>query len=490
MRADGATHGSARLEAFRELVTAFGRHDAPPERYFDAVTRALVDALLARDHETLEEAESAFRSVQAMWARRADSGAAERLGRVRALVSFAFAGAERLPATRVRRKIAPGSRAHEMLSVLAPRRGLATRAIVERTGLDGTAVSRVGRGLLQDGLATRTKVGKVVLWDITPLGVEALRLADSSGVRRRRRRTDNDAFEPVLLGASGGALAAGSPAMTGGVPAIDGSLLPGANLVEATNWRPLQFDAHSFAAAWKEAPGWEVRSRLRMLDVLCRRPQEVATRMFSCETFRAFAKDEHIQLAVPPLHADAKAWQRVVANVFHEVSLEPREIRDFWPVTVPRCDAFAIVRGDEGRQGVVLIEAKSRPEEFLLGKPRVQRRDRREQVQQALRITADSIGATRKWDLLSRFHDPANRLALLYFLKERGVPAWLMNVYFVCSQAGTSTALLSSALDWTPRIDEVRETLAITAGHSLTPWVTQEFIDVPAEPTDAEELRT
>ena len=155
------------------------RLEAEPAR-LEAVALGLVDGLLERDDEALAAGLQALRDARAR-----ASGDPELVGWLDAAIAFAHWGLERVPS---RAPVACGTQAHDFLSALdgSPPRGSAElRGVLE---IDETQVSRTGRRLLESGLVTRRKVGRQVLWQLTPRGQGALEDAPAP------RRSPNSEF--------------------------------------------------------------------------------------------------------------------------------------------------------------------------------------------------------------------------------------------------------------------------------------------------------
>jgi hypothetical protein len=103
-------------------------------------------------------------------------------------------------------------------------------------------------------------------------------------------------------------------------------------------------------------------------------------------------------------------------------------LADFWPRRGPCWDALAAVECACGK-GVLLVEAKSYPEE-LLSRMKATSAASIAQIDAALGRTAAWLGLSRDW--IGDRYQAANRLAHLYFLREVAqVPAWLVNVCFL-----------------------------------------------------------
>jgi AcrR family transcriptional regulator/DNA-binding MarR family transcriptional regulator len=152
------------------LVPRIARIGAEPARR-EAVALGLVDSLLEGDGQTLAAALDGLRDARA----RAD-GDRELVGWLDAAIAFAHWGLERVPSQPA---VARGTQAHEFLRALqaSPAAGspqLGSAELRDLLDIDETQVSRTGRRLLEQGLVTRRKVGRLVFWQLTPRGQRAL----------------------------------------------------------------------------------------------------------------------------------------------------------------------------------------------------------------------------------------------------------------------------------------------------------------------------
>lgn len=102
----------------------------------------------------------------------------------------------------------------------------------------------------------------------------------------------------------------------------------------------------------------------------------------------------------------------------------------FWPAQGPCWDALATLSGDPSK-GVVLVEAKSRVNEIYSGGIGAKGSSLR-QIEKALAETKAWLAVPEFADWTGPLYQSANRLAHLYFLRQvAGVPAWLVNLYFL-----------------------------------------------------------
>lgn len=119
-------------------------------------------------------------------------------------------------------------------------------------------------------------------------------------------------------------------------------------------------------------------------------------------------------------------------------------LRSFWPGGGPNWDALAVLGGGAYADGVVLVEAKSYPDEvYGAGCQATNPR--------SIDTIRRSLGVAQKWfevsggDWMGRLYQYANRLAHLYFLRhELRVDAWLVNLCFT----DDATTRPATAAEW------------------------------------------
>jgi hypothetical protein len=104
-------------------------------------------------------------------------------------------------------------------------------------------------------------------------------------------------------------------------------------------------------------------------------------------------------------------------------------LKEFWPERGPCWDAFATVEGIDP-PGVVLVEAKSHASE-LLATCKAKSAASRARIEASLARTKQRLGVDLQGDWMRCCYQAANRYAHLVFLRDLGVLAWLVNVYFL-----------------------------------------------------------
>jgi hypothetical protein len=149
------------------------------------------------------------------------------------------------------------------------------------------------------------------------------------------------------------------------------------------------------------------------------------------------------------------------------------DLAEFWPTGGAHWDALG--RSD---RGVVLVEAKANIPEIANGSPCAAGKSGTEAALDSRQKISDALAATRKslsvnetyasvW-IDTHCYQYANRLAHLHFLRERGVDACLLHVYFTNDDSHIPTA--KQAFDDQRRLDAEAMGLAgkdLAYAHSL-----------------------
>lgn len=155
-----------------------------------------------------------------------------------------------------------------------------------------------------------------------------------------------------------------------------------------------------------------------------------------------------------------------------------KKLGDFWPAGGPQWDALATVKGKDGTNGVLIVEAKANIPE--LGGPTyacgAESPKSLDKIKRSFASVKIELGVTPDADWMGDYYQYANRLAHLYFLHVIcQVPTWLVYVYFI---GGRKVSSLSSAEDWQNELNKRRETLGIPKKHMLTQQTIEIFPEV------------
>ena len=136
-----------------------------------------------------------------------------------------------------------------------------------------------------------------------------------------------------------------------------------------------------------------------------------------------------------------------------------RSLSNFWPPGGPVWDALAAVEipGAAESNGVVLVEAKSYPRE-ICGSGCGAKLQSLKLIEAALSQTKRWLGVAEDVDWKGRLYQSANRLAHLCFFREIvGVPAWLVNIYFLRDPRRPTRIE-----EWEEALPQVKEKLGLT----------------------------
>jgi DNA-binding MarR family transcriptional regulator len=184
MRQDKASAGLTRQQRLSELRSFLDElRDQPlTEGDLSAFATFLVDAALDTDEESLD---TALTWLQWQYGRRrltasTPEASAER-GALLGFIHVAQRALQRVPAASPIPAVEPGTHAARFLQVLSACPGLSNAKLAAELGVDETEVSRVGRGLIEKGLAARRRLGRLNSWEITPRGRHTLAAFAESG---------------------------------------------------------------------------------------------------------------------------------------------------------------------------------------------------------------------------------------------------------------------------------------------------------------------
>ncbi len=147
-------------------------------------------------------------------------------------------------------------------------------------------------------------------------------------------------------------------------------------------------------------------------------------------------------------------------------------LKAFWPPGGPQWDALG--KGSNGE--VILVEAKAHFGELASDcgageKSRVL-------IDKALSRTREVFGAPASADWSRQYYQYANRLAHVTFLREQGVNAWLVFLYF---HGDSEVAGPMSALEWSRQLAPVHSHLGVR-GDLLARGVVNVFLPVESYP--------
>jgi hypothetical protein len=160
--------------------------------------------------------------------------------------------------------------------------------------------------------------------------------------------------------------------------------------------------------------------------------------------------------------------------------------REFWPQrgTQPNWDGVARLEGGPKVDDWLLLEAKANHPEFCGAPCGASTRGGRPQIERALGEVKKYLGVHRHFSWLGSYYQHANRLACLYFLNVKvGIPARLIEIYFVGDVFPDGRRCPGSQDDWRELLRARDLTLGLPASHPLSDRVHEVFL--PAVPTAA-----
>jgi hypothetical protein len=138
-------------------------------------------------------------------------------------------------------------------------------------------------------------------------------------------------------------------------------------------------------------------------------------------------------------------------------------LEDFWPARGPRWDALAVVQRSTREPGVLLLEAKSYPEELEGRGLKATSPASKEKIGRALKATQDWLTIPElKRDVWTGPHyQTANRLAHLYWLRQvAGIDAWLVHLLVV----NDPTFRRTPRAKWESAVNAMKKALGLDEG--------------------------
>jgi hypothetical protein len=153
------------------------------------------------------------------------------------------------------------------------------------------------------------------------------------------------------------------------------------------------------------------------------------------------------------------------------INPEKVKLHDFWPKSGPRWDALA--KSSSGK--LFLVEAKSHITE-LISDFKGSNKSSIDKITKSLEVTKKRFGVKASYDWTKMFYQYANRLAHVYFLRENGFEAYLINVYFLNDEEMDGPKTVD---EWKGAIRLLHRCLGIRE-HLIRNLVIDIFIDVNA----------
>ena len=155
-----------------------------------------------------------------------------------------------------------------------------------------------------------------------------------------------------------------------------------------------------------------------------------------------------------------------------KVGLDPNEIKldNFWPAKGPQWDAL----GKTINGHVILVEAKANIPEIV--SPATGAGETSKGIiDKSLNDTKTFLNLTNDIDWSGKFYQYTNRLAHLYFLREKcNKPTFLVNIYFIGDDTVSGP---KTKQEWDAALKVLQTYLGLSK-HKLSEFMTDIFIDV------------
>jgi hypothetical protein len=155
-----------------------------------------------------------------------------------------------------------------------------------------------------------------------------------------------------------------------------------------------------------------------------------------------------------------------------KVGLDPTEIKlgDFWPAKGPQWDALAKTTSGH----VILVEAKANIPEIVspgTGAGEISKTI----IDDSLSDTKAFLNLTNDIDWSGKFYQYTNRLAHLYFLREKcNKPTFLVNIYFIGDDTVSGP---KTKQEWEGALKVLHTYLGLSQ-HKLSEYMADIFIDI------------
>jgi hypothetical protein len=101
-------------------------------------------------------------------------------------------------------------------------------------------------------------------------------------------------------------------------------------------------------------------------------------------------------------------------------------------------------------------------------------------IEETLASTKKALGVAPDRDWLRGYYQYCNRLSMLNLLRERGVPTWLVFIYFHGDAGDPGRTCPASEREWDAALQAQREHVGLSADHSLSDRVHTLFLPVQA----------
>jgi hypothetical protein len=155
--------------------------------------------------------------------------------------------------------------------------------------------------------------------------------------------------------------------------------------------------------------------------------------------------------------------------------------RQWWPQGrgIHNWDAVGKVRFG-GLEEWLLVEAKANLEE-LCSDCKATSPTNRPKIERALAETKKALGVPEDRDWLHGYYQFCNRVAVLYFLTQHGIPARLLHLYFLGDRGDPRRTCPYDEEGWQAALRAQEEHVGLPAGHRLQARMHKLFLPIVLE---------
>jgi len=151
---------------------------------------------------------------------------------------------------------------------------------------------------------------------------------------------------------------------------------------------------------------------------------------------------------------------------------------DYWPQTGTQQNWDAIGKASiSGREEWLLVEAKAHLDE-LKSRCGAKEKGGLRQIRDALAVLKRALGVDEECDWLNGYYQLANRLAVLNFLTQNGVPARLVLIYFTGDTREDGMTCPRNEGEWQVALSDQDQWLRLEGDHPLAKRIHKVFLPV------------
>ncbi|WP_238885076.1 hypothetical protein [Clostridium sp. YIM B02551] len=153
------------------------------------------------------------------------------------------------------------------------------------------------------------------------------------------------------------------------------------------------------------------------------------------------------------------------------ISETEKKLREFWPKNGPKWDGLGVIEDNEGKQGVLLIEAKAHADETK-SDLKASSMESLNMIEEALENVKRYMGVDKSCNWTRNYYQLGNRFAYLYFMNEGlNIPTWLVLVNFV-----NDTSYIETSLEeWIKHYNQVYSNMGVNKNCRLLDKIVHVF---------------